>query len=568
MIRVGLRSLAPVALVLVAAAPAPLALGQEGSDLPGVFGEVIEVRVINLEVVVTDKHRERVSGLGPESFRLLVDGEPVPIEFFTEIRDGVAMSSPGVEVGMELAPGTEPGVPVQTSYLLFLDEYFSIKQDRDYVLDEMIDQIAGLAPQDRVAVVAFDGNELDMLSSWTGSVDELQDVLEQAKERPAYGLQRLSERNRFDDSGQIALVGEFLRYDERQISLDTYLTPEERFYASMLAGQVERAVQAAAATLRSFAQPAGRKVMLLASGGWPYLPADFVVSDLRRPVWDARVSGGGELFRPLTETANRLGYTIYGIDVPGIDPGTSDIGEPLADDTARAAGLIDPRGIGGRGASFVREQEIQYTLEFIAGETGGRALLNSARADAFETARTDTRSYYWLGFTPSWQGDDRYHEVKIELTDPSLRIRNRDGFLDISRVEETSMQVESSLLFGNPPSTDPLKLSFGRPEKTGMRKMNVPLEVEIPLDKVVFLPTAEGFGASLELRVAVIDSKGARAEIPVVPLLIKGPREPEPGAVYTYQTLLKMRRDEHRAVVAIYDQASGNILSGTAEVSP
>jgi hypothetical protein len=158
--------------------------------------------------------------------------------------------------------------------------------------------------------------------------------------------------------------------------------------------------------------------------------------------------------------------------------------------------------------------------------------------------------------------------VQVELTDPALRIRTRDGFLDLSRVEETSMQVESSLLFGSPPSTEPLKLSFGRPQKTGIRKMNVPLVVEIPLDKVVFLPIEDGFGASLELRVAVIDSSGARAEIPVVPLLITGPKEPEPGAVYTYETLLKMRRDEHRAVVAVYDQASGSMLSGTAEVSP
>ena len=569
----SVRSFAAVATtVLLVVGHSSLGSGQESSELPGAFGEVIDVRVVNLEVVVTDKSGERVPSLGPESFRLLVDGEEIPIEFFSEVRDGVAMSTTGVEAGMELAPGTRPGEPVETSYLLFIDDYFSIKRDRDIVLDDMIEQIGSLAPQDQVAVVAFNGRDMSMLSSWTSSVPEIRDVLEKAKERPAKGLQRISERNRFDDTLQTTLVSEFLRYDDRQVNLDTYLTPEERFFASMLAGQVERAVGAAAATLRSFAQPPGRKVMLLASGGWPFLPAEFVVSDVRRTVFDNQVPGGGELFRPLTETANRLGYTIYTVDVPGMDRSSGDISGRLPGGDgfrrSRDSGIIDQRGRLGRGAEFVREQEIHYSLHFVAAETGGKALLNSDRRSAFDTARSDTRSYYWLGFTPSWQGDDSYHDIKIELTDPSLRVRSREGFLDLSRVEETSMQVESSLLFGTPPSTDPLKLTFGRPEKAGRRKMQVPLRVEIPLDKVVFLPTAEGHQARLELRVAVIDSTGSRAEIPVVPLFIDGPGPPEPGTVFNYDVSLKMRRDEHRAVVAVFDQASGSMLSGTAEVSP
>ena len=126
--RASVRSFVAVAMtVLFLGGTTSSTIGQEASELPGVFGEVIDVRVINLEVVVTDKSGERVPGLGPESFRLLVDGEEVPIEFFSEIRDGVAMSGTGIEAGMELAPGTRPGEPVETSYLLFIDEFFSIK---------------------------------------------------------------------------------------------------------------------------------------------------------------------------------------------------------------------------------------------------------------------------------------------------------------------------------------------------------------------------------------------------------------------------------------------------------
>lgn len=539
----------------------------------GIFGEIIEVRLINLEAVVTDKEGQRVTGLSPNDFRLLVDGEEIPIEYFSEVRSGVAMESTGIPLGMELAPGTAVGEPVGTSYLIFIDDFFTINRDRNLVLDQMIEHVGSLGPEDRVAVVAFDGRDLEMLSSWSSSVPQVQAILRQARERPSKGLQRLTERSRFDDANQIATVSELLRYDDRQVSLDAYLTPEERFYANMLAGQVERAVQAASATLRSFAQPPGRKVMLLAMGSWPFLPADFVVSDIRRPLFEQRVAGGGELFRPLTETANRLGYTLYPVDVPGFDRSQGDITANLqGGQNGRIpynTALTDPRTGVGRQSAFVREQEAHYTMQFLAEETGGQAFLNSQRLEAFDAARTDTRSYYWLGFTPQWKGDDSYHDIRIELVDPSLEIRSRSGFLDLSRVQETTMVVESALLFGGPASEELLTLRFGRPKKEGFRKMMVPLTVEVPFDKVTFLPTAEGqLRAQLELRVAVIDKTGAQAEIPVIPLMLEVPSEPPPGEVYSYEVTLKMRRERHRTVVAVYDQASGSMLSGTAEISP
>lgn len=559
-------------LALPVAAQEPAVAAQEPAREPGVFGEVIEVRLINLEVVVTDSDGRRITGLTPDQFRLLVDGDEVPIEYFTEIRSGIAMEQPGVEVGMELAPGTRPGEPVGTSYLIFVDEFFSLARDRDIVLDAISDDLATLGPRDRVAVVAFDGRNLDMLSSWTSSPEEVRQVLADAKDRPTGGLTRLAERNRFDDAARVEELAQLLRNDDRRPGLENYLTPEERFYASMLAGQVEHAVEAAAASLRSFAAPPGRKVMLLASGGWPFLPADFVVSDNTRPMFYPQVPGGGELFRPLTETANRLGYTLYPIDVPGFDRQVVDArvagsGSGFARD--RASALLDQGRRSEFDIGFLREQETHYALEFVAEQTGGRAFLNSARRDAFEATQEDTRSYYWLGFTPSWQGDDSYHDVRVQVTDPELRVRSRSGFLDLSRRQETSMQVESALLFGNPPSENLLALSIERPEKTGWKKMEVPVTVRIPLEEVVFLPTAEDrLQARLELRIAVVDSRGERAEIPVIPLFVDAETPPEAGDVFTYRAQLKMRREPHRLVVSVYDQASGNMLSGTAEVSP
>ena len=87
-------------------------LGQE--HLVGaLFGEVVDVRVVNLEIVVTEKG-ERVTGLQPEDFILTVDGNEIPIEYFTEVSGGLAVESRGESPG-EGIPALVAGEPVGNS---------------------------------------------------------------------------------------------------------------------------------------------------------------------------------------------------------------------------------------------------------------------------------------------------------------------------------------------------------------------------------------------------------------------------------------------------------------------
>ena len=75
-----------VAWVLAAlAALVPLATAAPGQEenAAAVFSETIDVRVVNIEVVVTDRDGNRVHGLQPSDFELLVDGEPTPIAYST-----------------------------------------------------------------------------------------------------------------------------------------------------------------------------------------------------------------------------------------------------------------------------------------------------------------------------------------------------------------------------------------------------------------------------------------------------------------------------------------------------
>jgi hypothetical protein len=83
-----------------------------------------------------------------------------------------------------------------------------------------------------------------MLADWTRSSDALRRVLEDAKERMAHGLE------------EMALAGASAGMPWRAV-------------AHARRERIERVTLAATATLRSFANPPGRKVMLVLSGGWP-----------------------------------------------------------------------------------------------------------------------------------------------------------------------------------------------------------------------------------------------------------------------------------------------------------
>ena len=279
----GLRAAATVTSLLLAALPA----AAQDSPLPDLFSDVIDVRVVNVEVVVTDRSGNRIRGLQPGDFELHVDGEPVPIDYFTEVDEGRALEASDEGVGS--VPVLTPDEPVGTSYLVFIDDLFAIKQRRDRVLARLEQDLVRLGPADRVAVVAHDGHELTLLTHWTGARDDIETALLEARQRKPYGL------------------------------LYMYGMGSER------GDKTRRSVMAAAGAVRSFANAPGRKVMLLLIEGWA------TVSD----TWDFRsayaaASAGvtlDRLYGPLVNAANLVGYSLYPIDLPGFQ---GSLGLPIA----------------------------------------------------------------------------------------------------------------------------------------------------------------------------------------------------------------------------------------------
>ncbi|HWM90951.1 MAG TPA: VWA domain-containing protein [Thermoanaerobaculia bacterium] len=523
------------------------------------FGEVIDVRVVNVEVVVTDRDGNRVSDLKPGDFRLKVDGKDVPIDFFTEVRDRQAVAAPAEGEPVAGPASVAPGEPVGTSYLVFIDDYFTIPPRRNEVLKALAADLPRLGPQDRMAIVSFDGARLTRLSGWTSSAGELGQALDKAASVPARGIDRITELRSYLQSEQLlsdvidqpggntVSTGATQLDPINQRALNVGLSQQQVTYGKTLAGQIEIGVSAVVSAMRGAGSPPGRKVLLLLAGSWPFsiqsfLAGDGLVSSSRQ------LPDGEQLLRPLTSTANLLGYTIYPVDVPGVET------EAASADSFGSSGMD----------RVAREQENHGTLEFLAKETGGRPLFNTSRTAVLETAEADTRSYYWLGFTPSWQRNDKRHTIEVDSLRPGLQVRARTNFLDLSRNAEVAMMVESALMLGNLPGATAMPIRLGTLERKKKGEVRIPVTLGLPVDALTVVPIDGKYTAKLELRAAAADIKGNRSLVPMVPLTLSSDKPPKPGGYVRYDTKITVHGDVSHLVVAVYDPLSGKI--STAEV--
>lgn len=519
--------------------------------MPDLFSDVIDVRVVNVEVVVTNRKGERVRGLQASDFELRVDDEHVSIDYFAEIDDGIARSSEAANAGedrVRAVPSLQPDEPVGTNYLVFIDEYFAIRRDRDRVLKRLERDLARLSPHDRVAVVAFDGQNVSQLTDWTSSEDRMRDALTAARKRRALGLMRRADQDPLEGAVNAASTWPLSRREQR----------------------IQRSVLAAVATIRSFTDAPGRKVMLVLVDGWSTPSWNTGQFELLRSPPSVE-----DLYGPLVHAANLVGYTLYPVDLAGFRPvfeaGATRVGDASVghyDPGRGSSGATEPPPFS-RSAGFNLEWYQEAALCYIAHETGGLPMINALRDSALAETATDTRSYYWLGFSPPRNQDDALHDIEVRLAGrPDLRVRARRSYFDLSKSTEVTMMVEGSVLFGGAPGKEALGVRFGAPRPARGRKILVPMEIAIPLDDVEMLPVGGQWVNELEFRVTLINTGGERSETPIERIRIAGPNEPPPEAIFVYETTLLLRSHEHRYVASVYDPLTGAIVSAQGTVGP
>lgn len=559
-----LRSLVLAAAILAAGLPAS---AQE--EAQSIFSGALDVQAVNVEVVVTDRRGRRVDGLTAADFRLLVDGQEVPAEYFAEIRDGraqVAAAPPEgvvvVEDGAAAAalpapPELERAEELGNSYLIFIDEsaFLPLFHLRDEALRGIARDLSTMRPQDRVAVVAYNGR-IQVLSPWTHGGPAVQELFAQMiRNNGPLAAARLNVGGLEASSG---------------LQLSTYSNSIDRAFesSSSLLGSLEvsiqlravgNAVSAASASMRAFSAVPGRKILMLLSGGW--------LTDFRpfkaEEGWEGLLSavrldgGGGEkLLEPLLDTANLLGFTIYPVHLhhgPDVLPDASQGGNGRF--WSQQVLTFD----------LMKHSMEQSSLVKLAQDTGGRLLL-LGRNRHLSKVLADTSSYYWLGFTHA--GDNRRRTLKVEVRRPGLKVRSRNSFVPLSRPVRITMEMESALLTGEMGGMGPLGVSVGELRKIGGNRAELPVTLRIPADQIDLVEQSGRHVGQLELRIGALDHRGDRSDVPMLPIVLSQPEAPRPGSVIRYDTTLQLRNAPQHLQFVIYDLLSGKSFGERVRVEP
>lgn len=526
------------------------------------FEGALDVRVVNVEAVVTDARGRRVPDLKASDFRLLVDDQEVPIDFFSEVRDGeTVQSSPEVEATRPAPQAAPAPGPASINYLVFIDDKFDIQAQRDFVLRRVMNDLRNLGPADRLAIVSYDGRRLTRILDWTTDRSAIESGFKTAILRPSHGIEVAAER------AELRNLADSTGLNDEDLPGRTPATAGEGAAAGNANsggvlqvtsdyGPYGRAIMAATASMRGMSNPPGRKVFFILSAGWP-VPGSVQLGTLENRTFLQKQANADlrEYYRPLTDAANLLGYAIYPVDLAGTNSVST-----FADPSTKASVDIT------RLISSEWDQGVEAGMGQMARETGGKAILNSARLNAFERMASDAKTYYGFGFSPEWQADGRHHEIRLETRRPGLKVRARKGFSDLRKATEVALRNESLLFFGGDAFSQRLLLSAGEPVKAGFGKVAVPVTIEMPIKNLTALSDGEKTHLQGILSMEALDRWGRRTDLGMVQLRITGSGAPAEGAMARYEAKITLPKGEQHLVFIVRDDAGDGEVWGALDL--
>jgi VWFA-related protein len=488
MMRVSPSSLASAVLVFVATA----LRGQEAPSSPRSYDEELSVEVINVEVYVTDRKGGPVTGLAREDFRLLEDGDPVEIEYFTEIdakTPSSAVEPPRAETGP--AAAAVPAPREVSNLIVYFDDANVSPAGRRRVLADLRQALAaGTDGADRLMLVVFDGR-LQILHPLTADRQAVVAALEAMPDRATGGIYQMIERQNVVR----AIQSVFDKYDGLPVCPDVCecgwqeMEAVVREYAGAASAYVDAAANGLSQLTSALSGVEGRKAILYVADGLeqrPGIDLFHFVGDLcpryeRELAANYLMNDRSSLIGRLTAHANANGVTFYPFEALGLQTGAdlSQVSHKFTFST-----LVRQVATANR----------QSPLFQLAADTGGLATLNAnSFGAALEALGSDARAYYSLGFTSRHRGDGRLHRLGVEVVGRrGLRVRHRTYYRDKEAETRLAERVWSTLLLGTGSNSFGAELGVGAPRRHATGCCTVPVQIRLPLGRVTLDASAKG----------------------------------------------------------------------------
>jgi VWFA-related protein len=516
------------------------------------FVEQIEVRIHNIDVVVTDKDGNAVEGLRKDDLELLEDGKPQPITNFAAYSEKAAATVAGAE-----APAAEaaaaPQAPPPRKIVFFVDE-MSLTEPIRNSLSKNASEMLGrtMRPGDE-AIVIRPANLGDKVSvDFTDDRQSIQSSLTNAIQAQTY-------------RPDIAFEGEMRRFllEARLVSGRKEALELARRHAAKVKQRVLNRLTILRALIATMAPMPGRKVLVTITESLPAepgreffdentpgVPTNFDVSDevFKSPT-DTDIGRYNDLRPVLNELARMAssnGITMYGL-------------QPQFDLRIAPGGDVTNRAPGGENIIAVQHalDNTKDTMNLFADKTGGKFLVGDSRSnDLLHTIERDVASYYSLAYRA---GDDfdKPHKVAVRVRNhPEYNIRARNEVTRKSPPREMTDRVVAALVTANVPNELGIAARANPPMKEKRGGYNVDVDVGVLIGRLLLIREGDKYRGKFTVHYAVSASesdfvsgmdKEQIVEIPVAEY------EAAKSKVWRHTLHMKMTPGEHHIAVGLLD---------------
>jgi VWFA-related protein len=568
--------------LLLLAALAGSAQAQEGT--PETFGEEVDVEVVNVDVVVTDRSGKRVTDLEPYDFELRVDGRPVAIEYFSGPPLPAAGSGrPALEAQaaepLDLAPRDLPESSPISTLVFFVDQSALAQKVRHDTLAELRAYLAAApAPARRVMVAAFQ-DELHLLAAPTSDPQAVEAAFAALEKLPARATAIETERRQLEldvrnfgraapmARSQIDEATNAAREEQRSQSERLRIQNEIELWGEQEIDRQSRSVRALTRIVGALEAVEGRKAVVLATAGYTSEPALYLLRFFAQKLGGAKASEVTRVprldelgirlaqdFERLVAAAEDARVAFYTVS-PREPPAGQNSAEFVSAGAGAESAAMPPRDTTSvdTGASVVR----------LAAATGGRSFyVDSSLDTALGELDADSAAVYSLGFSTGEAAGAKDHGIEVVVLREGLSVRHRETFRRRPPGELAEAALVAAATLGTARNPFGLALESG-PPVPGAKKgepSRVPIAVRIPLAAIALLPRGPDREGLLQIQIAIQNAAGRvtlDAGMPVPIRVVAGDFERAVTEVWVHRAELELEPGTHRVAVLVSDSQGG-----------
>lgn len=499
----------------VAAASLPIEeVDPRGTPPP--FIETMEVRVVNVDVVVRDKNGKPVSGLTPDDFEILENGQPVEISNFLEVTSATGRLDTGEATAAEPdAVRTEAIRRGRRKIVLFLDQNSLHPQYRRTLIPSMKDFLGkAMRPGDEVMIASFQ-NGLKVDLQFTSSRDVALEVIDRMVERTGAAQSRAQ---RFE-AAQRALFKNITDYlPDEQPPYDAGLS-DSRAYADEVRHEANLAIGSLEALMKGLQAVDGRKLLVFATEALPSRPGNEIfvffneIKELyaggatQSPLIEGLKYELGAAIDGLADTANATGFTLYPVQAQTLSASFSG-----ADIQGSMAYNFNNAQFNSNEERNASEREGLLTVARLTG--GTTALAANDFTKAFGSIIDDLEHYYSIGYRAGSERSDYVRTIRVNMKNRELVARTRRSHVDRSIETEMEEIVAANLFYPIDRNDMGITASASTPKPVGEDgRVSLTLTIDIPTASLTFIPQdADVFGSFTHF-IGFIRSDGSVSKI-------------------------------------------------------